>query len=78
MKRNLAIAGAVLMMAGFVANAETPAHSTPVIRTAPAAPQLSEAQKQQKLFQLVSACLAERPGGSSSGVDDILKKVRGN
>lgn len=75
MKRNVALAGAVLMMTAWVARAETPpVHnggsqpSTPVVRP-------SEESKQAKLFQLVNACLAERPGAPSAA-DEILRRFR--
>lgn len=79
MKRNVALAGAVLgvvMAFTSVAKAETaPTHSgsgtaATGTRVAP-----TDSQKQARLFQLVNACLAERPGAPSVA-DDILRRFR--
>jgi hypothetical protein len=71
------MAGAVLMMVGLVAKAETPpahggAAAQPGVRTNPP----TEAERQRKLFQLVSACIAERPGAPSAA-EEILRRFRG-
>ena len=77
-KRNVATAGAVLMLVSLVAKAEAPpVHGDPVVVGQPivrSTPQ-TEAERQAKLFQLVNACLLERPGAPSAA-DEILRRFR--
>jgi hypothetical protein len=76
--RNVAMAGAMLMMVGLVAKAETPppAHGGVAAQSGVRTNPPTEVERQLKLFQLVSACIAERPGVPSAA-EEILRRFRG-